>query len=439
MAMEADRKLKLVILCLLMSIAIPVLKANIGMFDDVWEQRQKEAEQAAKAAYQHDPLKHVVHLNKQVHKAMKGHNDTRRNLRHRVDGPCEAINPIDKCWRCDPNWHENRQKLADCALGFGHGTTGGKGGKIYVVTDDTDEDMVNPKEGTLRYAVTRPEPLWIIFEEDMKIELKQELMMASNKTIDGRGVNVRIQGGGQITLQYVRNIIISNIRVRDTIPKNGGMIRDSINHYGLRTESDGDAISLFGATNVWIDHISASNCADGLIDVIQASTAITISNSHFTDHNDVMLFGSSDSNSKDEIMQITLAFNHFGQGLVQRMPRCRFGFFHVVNNDYTQWIMYAIGGSSHPTILSQGNRYIAPENEAAKEVCYRVNTDKSVWKNWNWHSDKDLFVNGATFTESGGPVHSIDTKDMIEPKTGTAVTFLTRYAGPLKCRKGRGC
>lgn len=68
MAMEADRKLKLVILCLLMSIAIPVLKANIGMFDDVWEQRQKEAEQAAKAAYQHDPLKHVVHLNKQVHK-----------------------------------------------------------------------------------------------------------------------------------------------------------------------------------------------------------------------------------------------------------------------------------------------------------------------------------------------------------------------------------
>ena len=81
-----------------------------------------------------------------------------------------------------------------------------------------------------------------------------------------------------------------------------------------------------------------------------------------------MLFGSSDSNSKDEIMQITLAFNHFGQGLVQRMPRCRFGFFHVVNNDYTHWIMYAIGGSSHPTILSQGNRYIAPENEAAKEV-----------------------------------------------------------------------
>lgn len=82
----------------------------------------------------------------------------------------------------------------------------------------------------------------------------------------------------------------------------------------------------------------------------------------------VMLFGSSDSYTKDEIMQITLAFNHFGQGLIQRMPRCRYGFFHVVNNDYTHWIMYAIGGSSNPTILSQGNRYVAPPSLVAKEV-----------------------------------------------------------------------
>lgn len=83
----------------------------------------------------------------------------------------------------------------------------------------------------------------------------------------------------------------------------------------------------------------------------------------------VMLFGASDSYSGDKIMQITVAFNHFGRGLVQRMPRCRWGFVHVVNNDYTHWLMYAIGGSSSPTIISQGNRFIAPPNLAAKEVC----------------------------------------------------------------------
>lgn len=84
-----------------------------------------------------------------------------------------------------------------------------------------------------------------------------------------------------------------------------------------------------------------------------------------------ILLGASDSFSGDQVMQVTLAFNHFGKGLVQRMPRCRWGFFHIVNNDYTHWLMYAIGGSQHPTIISQGNRFIAPPNPAAKEVCMR--------------------------------------------------------------------
>lgn len=85
-----------------------------------------------------------------------------------------------------------------------------------------------------------------------------------------------------------------------------------------------------------------------------------------------MLFGASDSYSQDEKMQITLAFNHFGQGLIQRMPRCWLGFFHVVNNDYTHWLVYAVGGSQNPTIIGQGNRFMAPPivdpNNNASEV-----------------------------------------------------------------------
>jgi len=84
----------------------------------------------------------------------------------------------------------------------------------------------------------------------------------------------------------------------------------------------------------------------------------------------VMLFGASDSHEEDKIMQITLVFNHFGKRLVQRMPRCRFGFIHVVNNDYTHWEMYAIGGSKHPTIISEGNRFVAPDSKDAKQVIY---------------------------------------------------------------------
>lgn len=89
-------------------------------------------------------------------------------------------------------------------------------------------------------------------------------------------------------------------------------------------------------------------------------------------HFQALLFGATDSYPEDKIMQVTLTFNHFGKGLVQRMPRCRFGFVHVVNNDYTHYLMYAVGGSSNPTILSQGNRYIAPKNPNAKEVSYKL-------------------------------------------------------------------
>lgn len=218
-----------------------------------------------------------------------------RNLRQRnganPEGPCMAINPIDKCWRCDPNWDKNRQRLADCALGFGKGTTGGKGGPYYVVTDPSDDDMVNPKVGTLRHAVTRTGPLWIIFKHSMVIKLQQELIMSGDKTIDGRGAYVVITGGAGITIQYIKNVIIHNIKIFNIVSTSGGMIRDSENHYGLRTVSDGDGISIFGSSKVWIDHVSMSNCADGLIDAIMASTAITISNCHFTKHNEVNQIG----------------------------------------------------------------------------------------------------------------------------------------------------
>lgn len=35
----------------------------------------------------------------------------------------------------------------------------------------------------------------------------------------------------------------------------------------------------------------------------------------------VMLLGHSDSYTRDKLMQVTIAYNHFGEGLIQRMPR----------------------------------------------------------------------------------------------------------------------
>lgn len=110
----------------------------------------------------------------------------------------------------------------------------------------------------------------------------------------------------------------------------------------------------------------------------------------------------------------------------------------MVNNDYTRWEMYAIGGSQHPTILSQGNRFVAPDNAFAKEVTKRDYAAESVWKNWVWKSEGDVMQNGAFFKQSGDPKHKFPS-DMIAPKPGKYVSSLTRFAGPLKCVENKPC
>ncbi|KAJ4894432.1 putative pectate lyase 9 [Raphanus sativus] len=322
---------------------------------------------------------------------------------------CGNGNLIDDCWRCDPNWHKNRKRLADCGMGFGSNATGGRDGRFYVVTDPTDEDMEYPKPGTLRHAVIQVEPLWIIFKRDMVITLKQELIMNSYKTIDARGANVHIANGACITIQGITHVIVHGLHIHDCIRTGNAMVRSSPSHYGMRNMSDG-------------------------------STAVTISNNHLTHHNEVMLLGNNDLYTQDKIMKVTIAYNHFGEGLRQRMPRCRHGYFHVVNNDYTHWEMYATGGSANPTINSQGNRYAAPKNRFAKEVTKRVRAEKSEWKKWNWRSEGDMLVNGAFFRQSGGVASaSYESASSLAAKPASMVDLITSTAGALGCRRGKPC
>ncbi|RVX07983.1 putative pectate lyase 16 [Vitis vinifera] len=350
----------------------------------------------------------------------------------------KVMNPIDSCWRRKANWASNRSALADCAVGFGKGAMGGKYGAMYVVTTPSD-DPVNPKPGTLRYGVIQTKPLWIVFAKDMVITLKNELIMNSFKTIDGRGAKVEIAYGPCITIQGVSHVIIHGISIHDCKPGKSGLVRSTTMHVGHRLGSDGDAISIFTSSHVWIDHCFLASCTDGLIDVIHASTAITISNNYFSHHDKVMLFGHDDHFTADKVMSVTVAFNHFGTGLVQRMPRVRFGYAHLANNKYDEWEMYAIGGSANPTILSEGNHFTAPDNANAKEVTKRE--VKSGWKNWKWRSSKDKFVNGAYFVQSGwgscAPLYS--RSQAFSVADGSMVPALTSDAGPLGCSAGKPC
>ncbi|KAK9114132.1 hypothetical protein Syun_020929 [Stephania yunnanensis] len=157
----------------------------------------------------------------------------------------------------------------------------------------------------------------------------------------------------------------------------------------------------------------------------------------------VMLLGASETQTGDKVMQITVAFNHFGRGLTQRLPRCRFGFFHVVNNDYTMWTMYAIGGSSNPTIISQGNRFVAPPTLSSKEVTKREYAFPNEWQSWAWRSQGDLFLNGAIFIPSGDQSKNykvpFSKREVISAKSGVYAGRLSRYSGALVCTSAKPC
>ncbi|KAL8218279.1 hypothetical protein R6Q57_021652 [Mikania cordata] len=345
--------------------------------------------------------------------------------------PCQTGNPVDDCWRCDPNWANDRQRLADCAIGFGQGALGGKGGQIYIVSDPSDGDPENPPPGTLRHAVIQSEPLWIIFVNDMHINLKNELIVSSSKTIDGRGAIVHVTGKGCIVIENVGNIIIHGLYIHDCEPSGKANIRVSPTDIVRRGKSDGDGLTIKGVRNLWIDHCSFARCTDGLVDITEGSTAVTVTNSYFTEHDKVMLLGHSDDYLADAGMQVTVAFNHFGKRLVERMPRCRHGYFHVVNNDYTEWQLYAIGGSAAPTINSQGNRFIAlPDSH--KEVTKRMEAKEDDWKGWNWRSEGDLMVNGAFFVPSGEEISvQYERASSVPPMSAYLINQLTMHAGVL--------
>ncbi|GLJ28712.1 hypothetical protein SUGI_0565880 [Cryptomeria japonica] len=359
------------------------------------------------------------------------------NLQATLSTSSPSYNVVDNCWRRDPNWAQNRMKLADCGVGFGSTAKGGKGGELYTVSPD--DDAVNPLPGSLRYGVTRDGPLWIVFASDMKIMLEMPLFVASHKTIDARGSNVHISNGPCIRLLNVSNIIIHGLNIHDWKPSVAGdvLVSQSMSHEMMNTQ-DGDAISVVSSRDIWIDHNYLSSCADGLVDITLASTAVTISNNRFTHHDKVMLLGHSDDYTADKNMRVTVAFNHFGPGLLERMPRCRHGYAHVANNNYEAWGIYAIGGSANPMIRSECNCFVAPNEEDKKQVTWR---ETPQGKSWLWKSVRDTFLNGAYFVPSdrGKALPLYQTGQQFKVANGRSVPILTQSAGVLACATSRAC
>jgi pectate lyase len=128
------------------------------------------------------------------------------------------------------------------AEGFGTRTPAGRGGKVIEVTSLADRGP-----GTLRAALADPNPRIIVFRVGGIIEAKEPFTIdhpfvtVAGQTAPGDGILIK-NAGLQVA---THDVLIQYLRIR---PGNEGPIAPENN----------DAIQLNGASNVVVDHVSAS-------------------------------------------------------------------------------------------------------------------------------------------------------------------------------------
>jgi pectate lyase len=141
------------------------------------------------------------------------------------------------------------------AEGFGKYTTGGRGGKVYIVSNLEDAGP-----GSLREAATSKGPRTIVFSVSGTIRLKSVLALKSNTTIAGQTA----PGDGICIADYPvsisgDNIIIRYLRVRlGDRYENTGMVDGA---------GSDDAMGGGGRKNIMVDHCSVSWSNDEVLSI----------------------------------------------------------------------------------------------------------------------------------------------------------------------------
>jgi pectate lyase len=243
----------------------------------------------------------------------------------------------------DWNAHESLLKKIN---GFAVGTLGAAGltdstgkvnkaeGEICVVTTTDDFiDVVDSANvdslgkpattsavapGSLRECAEKDGAVWILFKKNGKYNLQSPLRIKSNKTIDGRGRDVRITGMGILTNES-SNLIFENltftapsITVKDTTSRRALSIHNRTHH-------------------VWVDHCTFEEYPLILVDVKRSSYAVTLSWNRFENGQSGILFGLEPDIFVDSLQTLTLHHNYF-ENLEKVGVLARHGKIHAYNN-----------------------------------------------------------------------------------------------------------
>ena len=148
------------------------------------------------------------------------------------------------------------------ADGFGKETTGGRGGKVYEVTNLNDSGA-----GSLRAAVEAEGARTVVFKVSGTIYLKSSLTIRNGditiagQTAPGDGICLANYG---LNIYNAENVIVRYIRVR---PGSMGAALDTVNGKAAGSRAEPDAVDVSASKYVILDHCSTSWAVDETLSV----------------------------------------------------------------------------------------------------------------------------------------------------------------------------
>jgi pectate lyase len=205
----------------------------------------------------------------------------------------------------------------------GYATVQHDNGTPYILTGGASGDTVEADSyAELASYLGGETPRVVLLSKYIKGDNSQEISIGSNKTFLGtnnyahiEGIRVSVSGSRNVV---IRNITFSKVLAADEIEINAGSKNILIDHCEFFTDRD---------------HDDNEDYYDGMLDIKNESSFITVKWCFFHDHNKGILISSGDDSYQDSVQRITFHHNYFFN-CNSRLPSIRFGKSHIFNNYY---------------------------------------------------------------------------------------------------------
>lgn len=236
------------------------------------------------------------------------------------------------------------------------GTTGGAGGTVKTIS--TLEELISWGSG--REKNSTPEIVTITGKitasgDKTLITIKN----GANITIQGSGTTGELSGVG-LNIRDYTNVIVKNLKIHEV-------------------RYPDDALTLDNVQRAWVDHCElystvgegvSTDTYDGLLDIKNGSSAITVSWCYLHDHIKCSLIGHTDNINalaKDSTIRVTYHHNYF-VNTASRNPSIRYGAIHLFNNYF--------GNITDYGIASRNGAHVKVENCHYENVLLPLTTNK---------------------------------------------------------------